>query len=230
MGLRQGMRAVIFDFDGVLVNSEPLHFRALRDALAGEGVAITEEEYLREYVAYDDRGSIRMALERHGRPVTPERVRAVAGLKAEAFELLMAEVPFYPGARELVRGLAAEMPVAIASGARRGEIERILSAAGLRDAFAAVIGADDVSRTKPDPEPYRAAFERIAPRVPRLAPGECLVFEDTIPGIAAARAAGMKVIGVAQTYPAGKLGLAHCVVPALDGLDVAEVRAIFQRC
>jgi HAD superfamily hydrolase (TIGR01509 family) len=229
MGLRQ-MRAVIFDFDGVLVNSEPLHFRALREALAGEGIAITEEEYLREYVAYDDRGSIRIALERHGRPVAPERVRDVAGRKAEAFELLMAEVPFYPGARALVQGLAAEMPVAIASGARREEIERILRAAGLRDAFAAVVGADDVSRTKPDPEPYLAAFERIAPRVPGLSPGECLVFEDTIPGIAAARAAGMKVIGVAQTYPAGKLGLAHRVVPALDGLDVAEVRAIFQQC
>jgi beta-phosphoglucomutase len=224
------MRAVIFDFDGVLVNSEPLHFRALREALAGEGIAITEEEYQREYVAYDDRGSIRIALERHGRPVSPEHVRAVAGVKAEAFEVLMAEVPFYPGARELVRGLAAEMPVAIASGARRAEIERILRAAGLRDAFAAVVGADDVSRTKPDPEPYLAAFERIAPRAPGLLPAECLVFEDTIPGIAAARAAGMKVIGVAQTYPAGKLGLAHRVVPSLEGLDVAEVRAIFERC
>ena len=224
------MRAVIFDFDGVLVNSEPLHFRALREALAGEGIAITEEEYLREYVAYDDRGSIRIAFERHDKPSSPERVLAVAAVKAEAFARLMSEVPFYPGARALVQGLAAEMPVAIASGARREEIERILRAAGLRDAFAAVVGADDVSRTKPDPEPYLAAFARIAPRVPGLSPGECLVFEDTIPGIAAARAAGMKVIGVAQTYPAGKLGLAHRVVPALDGLDVAEVRAIFQQC
>jgi beta-phosphoglucomutase len=179
----RGMRAVIFDFDGVLVNSEPLHFRALREALLGEGIAITADEYLVEYVAY-----------------------------------------------ELVRALAVEMPVAIASGARRGEIERILAAGGLREHFAAVIGADDVTRTKPDPEPYQAAFERIAPLAPGLTPAEVVVFEDTIPGIAAARAAGMKVIGVAQTYPAGKLGLAHGVVPTLEGLGVAEVRAIFERC
>ena len=224
------MRAVVFDFDGVLVNSEPLHFRALRDALQGAGIGITEEEYLREYVAYDDRGSIRIALERHGHDAGDGRVTALAADKAEVFERLMGEIPFYPGARELVRALAAEMPVAIASGARREEIERILRAGGLRDAFSAVVGADDVERTKPHPEPYLRAYEQIAPRVRGLAPGECLAFEDTLPGIAAARAAGRKVVGVAQTYPAGKLTLAHQVVPALDGLDVAEVRALFARC
>lgn len=230
MSENHSMRAVIFDFDGVLVNSEPLHFRALREALAGEGISIDEEEYLREYVAYDDRGSIRIAFERHGRGASPERVAATAVVKAVAFERLMAQVPFYPGARDLVRGLAAEMPVAIASGARRGEIERILAAAGLRDAFSAVVGADDVERTKPHPEPYLAAFHLLAPMAPGLSPGDCLVFEDTIPGIAAGRAAGMKVVGVAQTYPSGKLGLAHQVVPSLEGLGVAEVRAIFERC
>jgi HAD superfamily hydrolase (TIGR01509 family) len=224
------MRAVIFDFDGVLVNSEPLHFRALHEALLGEGIAISEEEYLREYVAYDDHGSIRIALERHGRPRSPERIGAVAALKAAAFEQLLADVPFYPGARELVRGLAAEMPVAIASGARREEIERILRAGGLREAFSAVVGADDVARTKPHPEPYLAAHALIAPLAPGLAPAECLVFEDTLPGIAAGRAAGMRVVGVAQTYPASKLTLAHQVVPSLQGLGVPEVRALFARC
>jgi beta-phosphoglucomutase len=224
------MRAVVFDFDGVLVNSEPLHFRALRDALQGAGITITEEEYLREYVAYDDRASIRIALERHGHDAGDDRVTGLAAAKAEVFERLMGETPFYPGARELVRGLAAEVPVAIASGARREEIERILHAGGLRDAFVAVVGADDVERTKPHPEPYLRAYAQIAPRASGLVPAECLAFEDTIPGIAAARAAGMKVIGVAQTYPAAKLTLAHQVVRALEGLDVAEVRALFARC
>ena len=224
------MRAVVFDFDGVLVNSEPLHFRALRDALLGAGIAITEEEYLREYVAYDDHGSIRIALERHGREATGGAVGALAAAKAEVFARLMGEIPFFPGARELVRGLAAQVPLAIASGARREEIERILRAGGLRDAFVAVVGADDVARTKPHPEPYLRAFELIAPLRSGLVPGECVAFEDTIPGIAAAREAGMKVIGVAQTYPAAKLTLAHQVVPALEGLDVAEVRALFERC
>ena len=223
------MRAAIFDFDGVLVDSEPLHFQALRRCLLGEGIEITEDEYRREYLAYDDWESIRIALERHGEAYTRERVAALAEQKAEAFESLMGSVPFYPGARELVRALAREMPVAIASGARRDEIERILRAAGLRDAFAAVVGADDVTRSKPDPEPYLTAFRRIAGRAPGLSPAQCLVVEDTVPGIAAARAAGMKVIGVAHTYPSAKLGLAHHVVPSLDALDIGEVKTLFDR-
>src|ERR687888_1910839 len=113
------MRAAIFDFDGVLVDSEPLHYRALRQCLLGAGIEITEDEYRREYLAYDDWASIRIALERHGQPYSAERVETLAERKAEAYESLLHAVPFYPGARELVRTLGQEMPLAIASGARR---------------------------------------------------------------------------------------------------------------
>src|SRR6185295_8133084 len=97
------MRAVLFDFDGVLVNSEPLHFGSLRDALAREGVAIDEQEYLSTYLAYDDRGSIRLALERHGQPFDRDRIEAIARAKARDFERLLSQVPFFPGAHTLVR-------------------------------------------------------------------------------------------------------------------------------
>src|SRR5262245_609708 len=139
------MRAVLFDFDGVLVNSEPLHFRAMRDSLTPEGIAIDETEYLGTYLAYDDREALRIALERHGRPAELAQLDALARRKAALFQRALAEIPFFPGARELVRSLAGDVPLAIASGALRREIEAILEAGGLRSAFATIVGADDVA-------------------------------------------------------------------------------------
>src|SRR5512143_141913 len=137
------LRAVIFDFDGVLVNSEPLHFRALRESLLPEGIAIDEEEYVREYLAYDDRRAVRIALENHGRPCDPPYVGALAERKAAIFDRMLVDIPFFPGVPELLRTLAAELPLAIASGAQRVEIETVLVARGIRDLFGAVVGADD---------------------------------------------------------------------------------------
>jgi beta-phosphoglucomutase len=217
---------VIFDFDGVLVNSEPLHYRALRDGLMPEGFALDEVEYL-SYVGYHDREAIRMALERHELPATLERVDVVARRKAEAYQALLADVPFFPGARELVNAVAAEVPIAIASGARRGEIEEILAASGMRSRFSAVVGAEDVRHRKPSPEPYLHAYRQLAAATPGLLPGHCLVVEDSVPGIVAGLAAGMRVLGVAHTFDPAKLSAAHRVVPSLCGLSAAGLRAVF---
>jgi beta-phosphoglucomutase len=221
------MRAVIFDFDGVLVASEPLHFRAMREALLAEGFTIGEEEYWRHLLGHDDRGAIRIALERHGVPYDGARIEAVTRRKASAFEALLADVPFFPGVKELVGALHHEVPLAIASGARRVEIEAILKAGGLRDAFEAVVGIDDVSRSKPNPEPYLTAMGRLEARAPGLEPGQCLVIEDSTTGIAAGLAAGMKVLAVTNSYPAAKLAAAHRVVDSLAGLDAAGLRQLF---
>lgn len=221
------MRAAIFDFDGVLVDSEPLHYEALRQALLPEGIELSEEEYARFYLAYDDREGARIALERHGIPYDPERVEGVARRKAAAFEALLPGVGFFPGARELVRALTADVPLAIASGALRREIEAILGAGGLLDAFAAIVGADDVGQGKPHPEPYLTALARLAPLVPGIVPADCLVFEDSMAGIAAARAAGMRVVAVAHSYPASRLSAAHHVVESLSRLEPAGLRGLF---
>jgi HAD superfamily hydrolase (TIGR01509 family) len=221
------MRAVIFDFDGVLVDSEPLHYRALRESLIADGITITPEEYAREYLAYADRECIRIAFERHGVPHTAERIEATALRKAQIFDALLAQVPFFEGARELIADLGRNVPLAIASGALTHEIERILEAGGLRQAFVTIVGADDVSRGKPHPEPYLTAMERLRSRVPDLDAADCVVFEDSVAGIAAGLAAGMKVVGVAHTYPPAKLQSAHHVVPALKGLDTMAVQGFF---
>lgn len=221
------LRAAVFDFDGVIVDSEPLHFRSLRDALRPEGVEITEEEYRQVYLAYDDREAIRLALERHGEDAPPARRERIEARKVETFARLIPEVPVFDGARDLVRALGGEMPVAIASGARHGEIDAILRGVSLRDAFLAIVGAEDAERTKPDPAPYLEAARRLAVLAPGLAPGDCVAFEDSMAGIAAALAAGMKVVGVAHSYPAEKLRAAHRVVDSLVGVDAGSLRGLF---
>jgi len=221
------LRAAVFDFDGVIVDSEPLHYRALRAALLPEGVEITEEEYLRIYLAYDDRGAIEKALQHHGEPADPERVDRIEARKVESFAGLIPGIPVFEGAREVVRALAAEVPLAIASGARHDEIEAILGGLGLRDAFQAIVGVEDAERTKPDPAPYVEAARQLAARAPGLDPGECVAFEDSIPGIAAALGAGMKVVGVAHSYPADELRAAHRVVDSLAGFDTSSLRGLF---
>ncbi len=218
------LRAVIFDFDGVLVNSEPLHFRTLREILLPEGISIDEDEYVHTYLAYDDRGAIRLALERYGVPFDAEDIDRIARRKAAVFDAAMADVPVFPGVRELLRGLAAEVPLAIASGALHDEIEAILKQNALLPLFDTIVGADDVSRGKPHPEPYLTAMTRLDHRARGLRPEECLVFEDSIPGIAAARTAGMTVVAVTNSYPAAQLSAAHHVVPSLEGLATSDLR------
>jgi beta-phosphoglucomutase len=223
-----GLRAAVFDFDGVIVDSEPLHFRALHDALLADGVTITSEEYWGIYLAYDDRAAICLALEHHEEPSPPERVTRVEQRKIARFAELVPEVPVFEGARELVRALAGELPLAIASGARHEEIEAILRGLALRDAFAAIVGVDDVERAKPDPLPYLEAARRLAPSAPGLAPTECVAFEDSLPGIASARGAGMKVVGVAHSYSPEKLETAHRVVDSLVGLTIDDLHGLFR--
>ena len=141
---------------------------------------------------------------------------------------MIPEITVFPGARELVRALAACMPLAIASGARREEIEAILAGIGLRDAFEAVVGAEDAARTKPDPAPYLEAARQLGARVSGLAPQQCVAFEDSVPGLVAALGAGMKVVGVAHSYPAEKLRSAHRVVDALTALEPDSLEALFE--
>ena len=216
------VRAVIFDFDGVLVDSEPSHFRALRDCLVPEGVSIDEEDYRTKLLAYDDHTAIRIALGQAGLEVDPARVARAAERKADCYQREVDRVEWFPGARELVSRL--ECPLAIASGARRDEIERVLEVAGLRDRFAALVSADDVEHTKPHPAPYLRACAELAAGESGLAPAECVAFEDSPPGIASARSAGMRVIAVTNSYPEERLGLAHRIIGSLCEVERASLK------
>ena len=221
------LRAAVFDFDGVIVDSEPMHFRSLRDALRTEGLEVTEEEYFSSLLAYDNRGAIRLALEHRRETADRDRVERLASHMVARFGELIPEIPVFDGAPELVRGLAAEVPLAIASGARHDEVEAILRGVELHDAFVTIVGAEDAPRTKPDPAPYLEAARRLAAQLDGLPPADCIAFEDSVPGISSALAAGMKVVAVSNSCPAEKLQAAHRVVGSFVGLSVDDLRGLF---
>lgn len=220
------LRAVIFDFDGVIADTEPIHFAAFRKVLAEIGVALTEADYYANYLGYDDKGCFAAALAANGRPAPPATVADLVARKAGAYmEHIRRHLVVFPGVRELVRDAAARYRLAIASGALRHEIEFILEQAGIRREFAHITSAEDVTRGKPDPEGFLhalASLNRERPDEP-LAAADCLVIEDSIPGIHAARAAGMKVLAVANTHTIQDLREADAVTHSLEGMNLTEL-------
>src|SRR5262245_16704873 len=148
------LRAVVFDFDGVLANSEPLHFQAYRDVLAAEGVALAEADYYGQYLGYDDYGAFRAIARDRGHAWSDAHIAGLIAIKArqmEAPERTTSVV--FPGAAALVRRAADAVPIAIASGALRAEIVRLLDREQLTMCFTAIVGAEDTPASKPAPDP-----------------------------------------------------------------------------
>lgn len=219
------LRGVVFDFDGVLVDSEYVHFEAIRDVLAREaGIAITHDEYLEHYLAHDDHTCFRRAFEIHGATATYERIADLVDMKWHAYDRRLPSVPFLPGARDLVLALhAAGVPLAIASGSRRNEIETLLRSQDLLAAFRGIVSADEVDNFKPHPEPYLRARAVIG--AADSSEG-AIAIEDSSTGMASARAAGLRVIGVVGSLPRAKLGLAHHIVESLVGLTLEDLASV----
>jgi HAD superfamily hydrolase (TIGR01509 family) len=223
-----GPRALIFDFDGVIADSEPLHLSAFRDTFAEEGIALTTEEYYARYLGYDDHDAIEEALRGAGRATDPTVVRALMARKADRFLALVRHaVPIFPGVPAFVRAAAARVPLAIASGALRHEIELILTQASLRDSFTAIVSAEDVREGKPSPQAFQRAHAHLATRVPDLTPADCLVIEDSLAGIEAARRAHMRCLALPNSYSAHQLTSADLVVPSLESLSWERLTALF---
>ncbi len=221
------LSAIIFDFDGVIADSEPLHFAGFRLTLAEIGINLTESDYYANYLGYDDRGCFIAALTAHQRPADPSAIAPLMQRKAQAYlESVKDHLVIFPGVREFVSEAAAAYPLAIASGALRHEIEFILEQAGLRKAFLHITGAEDVTRGKPDPEPFLHALAALNRQRPNqtIAPDSCLVIEDSIPGLRGAKTAGMKVLAVANTHTIQDLHEAHAVAQSLSQVRLSELR------
>jgi beta-phosphoglucomutase len=219
------IRAVCFDFNGVLVDDENVHFELLRDILAEDGIILTEREYHDLYLGYDDRGCFEVALASAGLPAGPERIEALIAQKAQSYRSRAETgLRIFPGAAESLQALARRFPIAICSGALRPEIEFALERLRSRDYVSVIISAEDTTHCKPDPEGYSLSLAalRLLPgkELHDLKPSECLVVEDSLAGIASARAAGMWCVGVAHTYKPGELtgAGAHRVIQSLDTL------------
>jgi beta-phosphoglucomutase len=221
------LRAIIFDFDGVIADTEPLHFAGFRQTLAEIGISLTESDYYADYLGYDDRGCFIAALTANHHPTDPSALAQLMQRKAHAYlESVKEHLVIFPGVREFVREAAAAYPLAIASGALRHEIEMILEQAGLRKEFLHITSAEDVTRGKPDPQPFLQALNGLnrQRRVQAITAESCLVIEDSIPGIRGAKTAGMKVLAVANTHTIQDLHEAHAVAQSLSQIRLSELR------
>lgn len=224
------LEAVFFDFDGVIADTEPLHFRAFQRVLEALSIPMTWDQYLEECVGFDDRDVFRYMMARQGLALAPDALRALCARKADAFLALVREeqpAP-YPGAERLLRDLHGRVPLALCSGAVPGDIRPILAAASLDSLFEVMVTADDVEASKPDPTCYRLALERLRALHPgrALRAAHAVAIEDTPAGIAAAAGAGLRVLAVAHTHPARLLGQATRVVETLEAVTPAALAAL----
>jgi beta-phosphoglucomutase len=228
------LRAILFDFNGVLVDDEPIHLGLLQQVLGEEGIALSAEDYYRHYLGLDDRGCFSALLAGAGQEPSPSRLMRLMARKASYYQDLIRRqgYPFFPGAAELVAAAARRgLMLGVVSGALREEVEGALRQAGLRDRFKVLVAAEDVAASKPDPEGYLSALQALnsEPPLPErlLHPHEVLALEDSEAGLRAAADAGLITLGVAHTYPAGRLTAAHAVVERLSGLGVDRLEKLF---
>jgi beta-phosphoglucomutase len=213
------VRAVVFDFDGVIANSEPLHFRAFRDVLAERGLVITEAAYYGKYLGFDDLGTFAAIGRDQGMKFTQPQIAEMVASKAVRLEALeQTGSVLFPGARGAIERMARACPIAIASGALRAEILRVLDQEHLTSFFRVVVAAEDTPVSKPAPDPYLRAVERLSEALGgALHPSDCVAVEDSRWGLESARTAGLRTIAVTHTYPAAQLS-ADAIVPHLDAL------------
>ncbi|HJZ76775.1 MAG TPA: HAD family phosphatase [Vicinamibacterales bacterium] len=224
------LRAIVFDFDGVIANSEPLHFRAYASVLAREGVTLTEQDYYARYLGFDDVGAIEAIARDRGLSWSRAFVRTLVERKAVDLEELERHTSvLFPGAADAIRRAAAIVPIAIASGARGDEIRRVVRREQLEECFSAIVSAEDTPVSKPAPEPYLHAVAQLRTRVSAspLAAADCVAIEDSRWGLESARAAGLRTIAVTNTYDGAALAAhADLVISSLDGIDLDVVAAL----
>jgi beta-phosphoglucomutase len=224
------LQAIILDFDGVVANSERLHMRAFQDALAPTSLVLTDEAYYERYLGFDDAGVFKAVGQDLGAPFDAATLQALVRDKEHRYEALAAAGEMlFPGVPEFIRGAAALVPLAIASGARTREIEDVLAQAGLRHCFLAVVGADQTAKSKPAPDPYLAAFARMQVAAGRaLSARHTVAIEDSRWGLESARAAGLRTVAVTNTYPATAL-LAHAEL-VVENLGTLDLEALGRLC
>ena len=223
--------AVVLDFDGVIADTEPLHYQAFQQVLAPEGMTYTWQEYLAGYVGFDDRDAFRFGFRSAGKALSEERLERLIAEKERVFADLVREGDLapYPGVRELLSMLGdAGVPTALCTGARASDIRVALAAMRLDTAFAVVVTADEVAVSKPDPESYRRCLEALARALPARAftPERCVAVEDTPAGVTSARAAGLRVLAVTTTHSEPSLKEADRVVATVEGLSLRAMSSL----
>jgi beta-phosphoglucomutase len=222
----QSPESILFDFDGILVDSEPMHYRAFIKVLDPLGMGFPWREYVETYMGFDDRDAFREAFRTKGIGLDDANLAKLVAAKSRAFQdSIRNGVTAYPGAVPMIDSLrAAGKPLALCSGALLSDIELILAQLGVARRFDVIVSADDVRRSKPDPESYTLAFARLSERHAALltAPGKSVAVEDTPAGIRSAKGAGLRVLAVTNSYGAGELADADWIVDSLESVRFGE--------
>lgn len=228
------IKAILMDFNGVIINDEPIQHKVYREVLKADGIEISDEDYYSR-LGMDDKTFVASILEAAGKKADIDKVLETTRSKTAKWrEIVSAEMPLFDGVENFVRKMSAELTLGIVSMARREEIDFVLESTGLVDSFAVIVSSDDVSNCKPDPECYRTGFRAIdAFRTANghlpMTHSECLVIEDSPPGVAAARAADLPVLGVANTVNCDALRAAgaNSVTKNLNDWMPESVRRVF---
>ncbi|MET0501432.1 MAG: HAD family phosphatase [Candidatus Binatia bacterium] len=223
------LRALIFDFNGIIVDDEPIHFALFQRVLAEEKITLTETDYYARYLGFDDRGAFTASYREHGRSLGEQQLARLITRKAVYYQAAIRNnVTIFPGVKHLATTLAAKLPLAVASGALRQEIETILATAELLDCFKTIVSAEDVTRGKPEPEIFLKALTALNLQhigLP-IAAADCVVIEDSKEGIRGARRAGMKCLAVTNSHPPELLAEATAIVKSLEEVDLPYLEKI----
>jgi beta-phosphoglucomutase len=221
------IRAVIFDLDGTLADTEPLHFEAFNAVLRPYGIKLSREDYFSRLIGYDDHDCFTLVLREHRKLTSPALIDELITKKTRIYQASIAQRQvLFAGAAEFVRNCANRFPLALVTGTLRVEAEIILNRSQLHHCFVDVVTAEDVEHGKPEPDGFDTALGRLGfilrPH-PSITAAECLVIEDTPAGIEAARRAGMRILAVAQTVSGSQLRAADLIRPSLAMTDLDEV-------
>lgn len=224
------LKAVLFDFDGVIADSEFLHYKALNQVFEKYGVHVPKEVHWEKYLGYTDLENIQAVSEDYQMNLTEKQIFEMARQKAQLFQqLAREETAILDGVENLIRTLKTHrIRLAVCSGALRKDIEQMLAGSDLLDAFDVLVTAEDVKKGKPDPEGYLLALAKLNRQEPcPIQPNECVVIEDSHWGLSAAAEAGMHRVAVTNTYPAEQLkDKAERVVSSLEELTIEDLQSL----
>jgi beta-phosphoglucomutase len=223
------LRAIIFDCDGIIADTEPLHFATFQRVLEQEGIELTREEYYARYLALDDRDCFTSVHRDRAVPLSRDKLAELIERKAGFLEPVMREgLRVFPGVVDFIKEAWLRYPLAVASGALTHEVELVLQHAGVRNCFQVIVAAEDVVSGKPDPEPFLKAWTRLSARQAQpFSPQESLVIEDSMPGVRAAHLAGMRCLAVTNSYPEARLVEADRIVDSLGAVSLKELEDLF---
>jgi beta-phosphoglucomutase len=201
------LQAVLFDFNGVIINDEPIHAQLLEQLLLEENLLISKGDFQRLCLGRSDRAGITDLWAERGRIVVGKELDRLIARKADLYHQKlgdMEKLPIYPDLEDFIFRLqTTACKLAVVSGALRSEIDLVLGRINLLDRFDVIVAGDDIMVSKPEPDGYLLAIERLQQKFPTMGieAANCLAIEDTFAGLDAAKRAGVKVVGIAHTYP-----------------------------